>query len=125
MSEITRPFGVTLIAILMILSAIGALISSVVSLFDPELRDGLGLVSLLLIIVTALIYLLLAKGILNGNSFARFIVVIFTVLQLLNGIWRLIAEPGLRLAGAVQIVVSLVILALLFSRKAAYFFSRS
>jgi|LauGreDrversion4_2_1035121.scaffolds.fasta_scaffold1003740_2 uncharacterized membrane protein len=125
MSEITRPFGVTLIAILMILSAIGALISSVISLFDPELRDGLGLVSLLLIIVTALIYLLLAKGILNGNSFARFIVVIFTVLQLLNGIWRLIAEPGLRLAGAVQIVVSLVILALLFSRKAAYFFSRS
>lgn len=125
MGEITRPFGVTLIAILMILSALGALISSVVALFDPEMRDGLGLVSIGLVIVTALIYALLAKGILNGNSFARFIVVIFTVLQLLNGIWRLIAEPGLRLAGAVQIVISLVILALLFSRKAAYFFART
>lgn len=125
MSDITRPFGVTLIGILMVISALGALISSVIALFDPELRDGFGLISIVLMFVVALVYLLLAKGILNGNSFARFIVVIFTVLQLLNGIWRMIFEPGLRLAGIVQAVIALVILALLFSRKAAYFFSRS
>lgn len=125
MSDITRPFGVTLIGILMVISALGALISSVIALFDSEARDGFGLISILLVIVVALVYLLLAKGILNGNSFARFIVVIFTVLQLLNGIWRMIFEPGLRLAGIVQAVIALVILALLFSRKAAYFFSRT
>lgn len=125
MSDIARPFGVTLIGILMVISALGALISSVIALFDPELRDGFGIISIVVMIVIALVYLLLAKGILNGNSFARFIVVIFTVLQLLNGIWRMIFEPGLRLAGIVQAVIALVILALLFSRKSAYFFSRS
>jgi len=125
MSDITRPFGVTLIGILMVISALGALISSVIALFDSEARDGFGLISIVLVIIVALVYLLLAKGILNGNSFARFIVVIFTVLQLLNGIWRMIFEPGLRLAGIVQAVIALVILALLFSRKAAYFFSRT
>ena len=125
MSDITRPFGVTLIGILMVISALGALISSVIALFDSEARDGFGLISIVLVIIVALVYLLLAKGILNGNSFARFIVVIFTVLQLLNGSWRMIFEPGLRLAGIVQAVIALVILALLFSRKAAYFFSRT
>lgn len=125
MSDIARPIGVTVIAVLMVLTALGTLIQSVIALFDPQLRAGLGLVSIGLMILTAVIYLLLAKGIFNGSSIARLIVVIFTVLQLLDGIRHLFFEPGLRLFGGLQIIVSLIILGLLFSRKASTFFAAS
>lgn len=125
MSEVARPVGVTIIGALMVLSGIAALVYAVIWFFQPDVSDGFGYVSNSLMLITAVIYLVLAKGIFSGSSLARLIVIIFTVLELLDGVRHLIFVPGLRVIGAIQILLALVILGLLLSRKAAFFFAKS
>ncbi|MEK9810309.1 MAG: hypothetical protein VW362_07655, partial [Candidatus Nanopelagicales bacterium] len=108
-----------------VLSGIAAVIYTVIWFVRPDVTDGFGYVSNSLMLLTAVIYLVLAKGIFSGSSLARLVVVIFTVLELLDGVRHLIFVPGLRLIGVVQILVALVILGLLLSRKSAAFFART
>ena len=123
MSDVARPIGVTLVAGLMLLSGVGALIYAIFYFMNPEVSDGFGFVSNGLALLTAVVFIVLAKGILSGSSIARLIVVIFAVLQLLDGLRHLILVPGLRIIGAVQIVLALAIVVLLMSRKAATYFA--
>lgn len=125
MSDVARPIGVTIIGAVMVLSGIAAIVYTVIWFIRPDVSDGFGYVSNSLMLITAVIYLVLAKGIFSGSSLARLIVVIFTVLELLDGVRHLVFVPGLRLIGVAQIVVALVILGLLLSRKAAAFFAKS
>jgi ABC-type polysaccharide/polyol phosphate export permease len=125
MSDVARPMGVTIIGAFMVLSGIAAVIYAVIWFVRPDVTDGFGYVSNSLMLLTAVIYLVLAKGIFSGSSLARLVVVIFTVLELLDGVRHLIFVPGLRLIGVVQILVALVILGLLLSRKSAAFFART
>ncbi|MFM7146812.1 MAG: hypothetical protein ACKOW5_10830, partial [Actinomycetales bacterium] len=78
-------------------------------------------VALVLIIVGA-IYLLVSKGIWNGNRGSRLIVAILTLIALIGSVFTLL-DPGELVASVVQIVVSLVILALLFAGKARAYFA--
>lgn len=125
MSDVARPMGVTIMGAFMVLSGIAAVIYTVIWFVRPDVTDGFGYVSNSLMLLTAVIYLVLAKGIFSGSSLARLVVVIFTVLELLDGVRHLIFVPGLRLIGVVQILVALVILGLLLSRKSAAFFART
>lgn len=125
MSDVARPIGVTIIGAVMVLSGIAAIVYAVIWFIRPDVSDGFGYVSNSLMLITAVIYLVLAKGIFSGSSLARLIVVIFTVLELLDGVRHLVFVPGLRITGVVQILVALVILGLLLSRKAAAFFAKS
>lgn len=123
MSDVARPIGVTLVAGLMLLSGVGSLIYAIFYFINPDVSDGFGFVSNGLAILTAIVFILLAKGILSGSSIARLIVVIFGVLQLLDGLRHLILVPGLRIIGVVQILLSMAIIGLLMSRKAATYFA--
>ena len=123
MSDVARPIGVTLVAGLMLLSGVGALIYAIFYFINPDVSDGFGFVSNGLAILTAVVFILLAKGILSGSSIARLIVVIFAVLQMLDGLRHLVLVPGLRIIGVVQIILALAIVGLLMSRKAATYFA--
>lgn len=118
-----RPFGVTLVGILVIIAGIGYVISGILGIFNADLRASVGLLSIIVVLVLGLIYLAVAKGLFDGNSFSRFLVGIVTVVALLFGIYQLIFIGGARINGFISAVFSLIILGLLFSRKATLFFT--
>ena len=118
-----RPFGVTLVGILVIIAGIGYVFTGVVSIFNADLRASIGLLSIIVILVLGLIYLAVAKGLFDGNNFSRLLVGIVTVVGLLFGIFQLIFVSGARWNGLFSAIFSLIILGLLFSRKATLFFT--
>ena len=114
-----RPVGVTIVGILIVLMAIYGIFFSIAGFISGN-TEGLGLWVLLLGLVVALIYLLVAKGIFNGNRGSRLVVAIFTVLALIAGIFSLSENLG---DGLVRVLVSVLILALLYAGRAKEFFS--
>jgi hypothetical protein len=69
-----RPFGVTLVGILVIIAGISYVISGILGIFNADLRASVGLLSIIVVLVLGLIYLAVAKGLFDGNSFSRFLV---------------------------------------------------
>ncbi|MDD2857351.1 MAG: hypothetical protein PHU75_01620 [Candidatus Nanopelagicales bacterium] len=117
-----RPFGVMLVSILIIISGIGFVVDGIYGLFNRGSQENLGVIASIIALVIGLVYLLVAKGIFNGNSGSRMIVAVFTVLGLIGGIWMFIAVSGMRINGIVTALVALVILYLLYDTKAKAFF---
>ena len=118
-----RPFGVTLVGILVIIAGISYVFTGIVSIFNADLRASIGLLSIIVVLVLGLIYLAVAKGLFDGNNFSRLLVGIVTVVGLLFGIFQLIFVSGARWNGLFSAIFSLIILGLLFSRKATLFFT--
>lgn len=114
-----RPFGVTLVGILIVIGGIGAILSGLLGLFNGD-SLGLGLVALVVLFVVGLIYLAVAKGIFNGSGGARMIVGIVTVISIIGGFFAMFGNLA---SGIVQIVWGLIVLALLYSGKAKAFFA--
>ena len=118
-----RPIGVTVVGILVILAGLSYVISGILAIFNADLRASVGLLSIIVVLVLGLIYLAVAKGLFDGNNFSRLLVGIVTVVGLLFGIFQLIFVSGARWNGLFSAIFSLIILALLFSRKATLFFT--
>lgn len=85
---------------------------------DAQLMSTMSWVSIILGVVT----LLLAVGLFRGNNLARWLVSLVMVVQLLGAAVSLISRNASVLTSVVQLVLSLVILVFLWSRKASAFF---
>ena len=125
MSLVPRPFGVTLVGILILIMGVVSVFAAILGLFNADMRVGATLVTLILLLVLGLIYLAVAKGIFDGNPFSRLVVALISVIGLCVGLFHLIFVADLRISGLVQIVFDLIILGLLFSRRATVFFATS
>jgi drug/metabolite transporter (DMT)-like permease len=115
----TRPVGVTVVGIIIVIAGILGIVVGVLGFIGGETL-GWGILALILSIVIGVIYLLVAKGIFNGNATSRLIVGIVTVIGLISGIFSLFGNLG---SGIVQILWSVVILALLYTGRAKEFFN--
>jgi hypothetical protein len=111
-----RPFGVTLVGIILIIDGILALIAAVVALLG--IGDGFtsAIGAALVAGVIGLIYLAVAKGIFDGNNGSRLIVAIVTIINIIVGIFHFMN------GGIIQILVGIIVLILLYSAKAKAFF---
>lgn len=118
----SRPFGVTLVFVVILLSGAFAVFAGIMRLFTNDTNTDVPLVAALVTIAIGVIYLLVAKGIANGSRMARFIVALVTVLSVGSAIWMLVVAPGLWLTLVVQIAFGLIVLALLYSARARQFF---
>ena len=114
---VQRPFGVTVIMLLIILQGIFGLVVGIIGAINWTNDTPLP-VSLITIII-ALIYLGVAGALGRGNRGARMLIAIITFLVLINGVVWLFSNAW---AGIVQIVISIIILLVLFSKKATAFF---
>jgi hypothetical protein len=123
MSAQGRPVGVTVVGVLIVVSGFFGIIGGLLGIFDPLAREGLGLFRLILVLVLGVIYLAVAKGIFNGNNFSRFVVGIVTVINLIAGLFALLFLSGSRVNGLIQLIFAIVILALLYNRRASAFFA--
>ena len=117
-----RPGGVTLVGILLLVFGVLYIISSVFALFNETMRQDLGIIWILVSLVVGLIYLLVSKGIFNGNRGSRLLVGIVTVINLIGGILALFNLNTIA-QGIITILVSLIILVLLYGRNARVYFA--
>jgi uncharacterized membrane protein len=76
----------------------------------------------IILLVVGLAYALVAKGIWNGNKASRLIVLILSLIAIVGSVIAF-SEPGERVVSIVQIVIALVILALLYGRRAREYFA--
>lgn len=122
-------FLVVLVVILGVLSLIGGLLLLIVGIGTGVDVDGMagGVVIALAIIaiVIGLIYLGVAKGLLNGNPVSRIIVTIVTVLNLIGNIYTALNRTDNSRSSAIgAIIFGVIVLAILYSPKANEFFAR-
>lgn len=115
-----RPFGVSLLTVIIVISGILGLVGGIVALLD--FGDSVGLIGALVVLAVSVVYLLVARGLWNGSAGARLVVAIVTVISLINGVWMLIAASGQRVNGLGSVIVAVIVLAILYSRKASAFF---
>lgn len=114
-----RPFGVTLVGVLIVIGGIASILVGILGLFSGQ-SLGWGVLALIIAIIVGIIYLLVAKGIFNGNAGSRLIVAIVTVINIIGGFFNLFSNLY---AGISTIIWALIILALLYSGKAKAFFA--
>ena len=116
----SRPFGVTIVFIVVLVSGALAVIAGIWRLFNRE--DGIGWIPAAVTIAIGLVYLLVARGIANGSRGARFLVALVTFLMIITSVWAVFVSPGLWLTIGVQVVLGLIVLGLLYSARAKQFF---
>lgn len=122
---IARPMGVTLVGVIIVISGLLGVLLGVLGLFNLNDAVGAGIWGVIVSMVIGIIYLLVAKGIFDGNRISRLIVAILTVINLLKGISYLFAGREIIVNGLIDIIVALIVLYLLYGGKARVFFASS
>ena len=115
-----RPFSVSVVFVIILISGVLGIIAGIYRLFNRG--DDLGWISSAVTIGLGVIYLLVARGIANGNRGARFLVAVVSVLWIVAGVWAFIIEPAIWPASTVQVLLGLITLGLLYNGKARAFF---
>ena len=128
-----RPGGITLLAVLIVVSGLLGLIGSIAVIIgrgnDDFVRDtGVGSSTLLWVgivgVIIAVVYLLVARGLTRGSGLARGLAALVAVLSLASGIYQAIIQSGsLRWSAVVSALLALIVLMLLFSPRANAFFA--
>ncbi|MFF1574540.1 hypothetical protein ACFVWR_17485 [Leifsonia sp. NPDC058292] len=125
-----RPARVTFIAVLTWIQALLNLISGIGLLVfqnDPSLRVQFGgsagvIITGILLIVIALVTFSVARGLLRGSSIARAIVTLVQLLAIASTVYTAILLPNQLVGAAISAAISLIIIVMLWSGRAAEFF---
>ncbi|WP_350349026.1 hypothetical protein ABIQ69_03530 [Agromyces sp. G08B096] len=127
-----RPAGVTVVAVIAWISGALDMISGIIMLFMlpvasvVEQYGGSGqlLAAAIGSIIVGLITVIVAGGLLNGNQAARMIVTVLQVFSIIGSLFFAIAyrETPTAWTEWLGILVAVVVLILLWSRKASAFF---
>ena len=128
-----RPVTVTFVAVL---AVILGLLSIIFGILTIALRDDLErqasadatssqlVIAGVVAVIFGLIYLMVARGLLSGNSFSRFIVLLVSIVLVAGGVYTVIVYGGhLRLQGVADIVWGILLIFLLSTARAKDFFS--
>lgn len=125
-----RPGTVTVVVVLTWLSAISAILGGILALtlgesalaeagIEKSTATTYGVVDLALGVIIALV----AVGLGRGNDFSRALVSALMALRVVVGIWAIIILPNGWITGIITIALALIVLILLWNRKANEFFA--
>lgn len=112
----SRPFGVTIVAIIAWITGALQIVTGVFSLFGGNVT--LGVVGIVVGIITVLVSL----GLFSGSSGARLVVTIVFLLNIGGSIYLLIAYPGQAWSAIGSLILPLLGLILLYTSRANAFF---
>lgn len=115
----SRPFGVTLVAIIAWITGALQIISGVIALFSSQV--SLGVVAIVIGIITILVSL----GLFGGRNGARVIVAIIFLLNIAGSIWLMISHPAAFWSAVGSLILPLLGLILLFTSRANAFFAKN
>jgi hypothetical protein len=130
MMAIDRPGGVTLVAVLTWISGALDILSGTILLFQTSVAatvEAFGganqlIASAIFTILIGVVVVAVAGGLLRGSPGARIIVTIFQALSIMSSVFLAIAYPAGAIGEYIGIAFSLIVLLLLWSRRAnAYF----
>lgn len=125
-----RPLGVTIVAVLAILSGAFDVIGGIVLLAgqgDAELAEAFGGAAMLVTvaavsIIIGVAMLLIAVGLLRGNAVARVAATVVQVFSLVMSIWVAIAQPSSLGTEIPSALLAIAVLVLLWSGEASRYF---
>ena len=128
-----RPGLVTLLLILVVIEGLFSIFVGLVLVFTRDSVTVTGDVQAssssvalwlgILLVVIGVVYLLVARGLANGNNFSRLLVAAVTVVSIAGSVWVLFAHPGgARWSTVGSILLGVIVLAILYSPKASAFF---
>ena len=116
-----RPFGVTLVGVIILIEGVLGIVLALLSWFGDSNASSTVIGAAVGTIIVSLVYLLVAKGIFSGNNFSRLLVGIVTVIAIIVGVAAMIGD---RVAlGLGQVILGLIVLFLLYNRRASGFFA--
>jgi hypothetical protein len=128
-----RPGGVTLLAVLIVISGVLGLIGSVIVIIgrgDSDFVNSTSVSSDTLLwvgvigVINALVYLAVARGLTRGSGLARGLCTLVAILSLAAGIYGVIIHSGnLRWSSLSSALLAVIVLILLYSPKANAFFA--
>ncbi|MET3568308.1 putative membrane protein [Leifsonia sp. 563] len=123
-----RPGSVTFVAVLTYINGILNVIGGVILLITRDQVAGsagggvAGITTAAIIsILLGIIVIIVARGLLRGSPGARVVVTVVMIIDIVNGVILLFS--GQLASGIVQILWSLLIIVLLFTRRANGFFT--
>ncbi|MGW9631545.1 DUF7144 family membrane protein [Agromyces sp. NPDC055520] len=130
MNAIGRPGGVTFIAVLTWISGLFDVVGGTILLFQTSVAATVQefggasqlITSAIVSILIGLIVIIVAGGLLRGSAGARLIVTIFQVLSIASSIFLAIAYPAGAIGEYFSVLISVIILAFLWSGRANTFF---
>ena len=133
-STVRRPGSVTIVVVLTIISGILTLLGALFLLLLGGAASLTSNVSGAAVLVFGILYLIfgivtiaVGVGLRNGSRFSRILVTILMVIDILGGVANMIWFRSNRTvtSAIVTIIVSVVVLALLYNRRASEFFART
>ena len=133
-STVRRPGSVTIVVVLTIISGILTLLGALFLLLLGGAASLTSNVSGAAVLVFGILYLIfgivtiaVGVGLRNGSRFSRILVTILMVIDILGGVANMIWFRSNRTvtSAVVTIIVSVVVLALLYNRRASEFFART
>jgi len=113
----SRPFGVTLVAIIAWITGALQVIGGIIALFSVNAAVGITA------IVVGVITVLVSIGLFGGSNGARIIVTIVFLLNIGGSIYLLVAHPGEVWSAIGSIILPLIGLILLYTSRANAFFT--
>jgi hypothetical protein len=127
---IDRPGGVTLVAVLTWISGALDILGGTILLFQTSIASTVEqfggesqlIASAIFTIIIGVVVVAVAGGLLRGSPSARIVVTIFQALSILSSIFLAIAYPPGAIGEYVSIAISLIVLLILWSRRANIFF---
>jgi len=131
-NSVERPGGVTLVAVLTwiggALDILGGTIllfqTSIASTIEPFGGASQRIVSAIFSILIGVVVIVVAVGLMRGSPVARIVITVAEVVSILLSIFLAIAYPAGAIGEYFGIVISLIIIALLWTRRASAFFRR-
>jgi len=117
-SNVKRPFGITIVVFLMFLQGIFGVVMGIISAISW--RNEVPIVLSLVQIILGLVYLAVAGALGRGNRAARMLIAVITILVLIFGLFAMFNNA--LWSGVIQMGIAVIILLILYSRKAAAFF---
>ena len=129
---VRRPGSVTVVVVLTIISGILTLLGALFLLLlggAASLGSNVSGVAVfgILYLIFGIVTIAVGVGLRNGSRFARILVTILMVIDILGGIANLIwfRSNQTVTSAIITIIVSVVVLALLYNRRASEFFART
>ncbi len=127
---IDRPGGVTLVAVLAWISGVLDIIGGSLLLFQTSVdatveRFGGAsqlIASALFTILVGVVIIVVAVGLLRGNNASRVVITVFQMLSIIGSVFLAIAYPAGAIAEYFSIAVAVIVLLLLWTRRASAFF---
>lgn len=127
---IDRPGGVTLVAVLTWISGLFDIIGGSLLLFQTSVdatveRFGGSsqlIASALFTILVGVVVIVVAVGLLRGNNASRIVITVFQMISIVGSVFLAIAYPPGAIAEYFSIAIAVIVLVLLWTRRASAFF---